>query len=66
MRHVVELRDDRYVYRLRLDATGHAHFAAHRDQFHDLIGTVEPVPASALGLRAPDARADVALIWAVD
>jgi len=62
VRQFVELRDARYIYRLRLDGNEHDELGRHRELFKQVIGSVEPIAA----VRTTVATADLSLVLGVD
>lgn len=62
-RHVVELRDDRYVYRLRFDCNAHDDVRRHGQLFKAVVGSVEPLPAATA---VAAAEAELSFLWSVE
>lgn len=62
VRHFVEMRDARYVYRLRLDCNEHDEVERHRGLFRSVVGSVEPISTPA----APPPLATLSDMWSID
>ena len=69
VRQMIELRDNIYAYRMRLDAVDHDRLSVHRLQFAELVGSVEPVPAAQLATPAAKdttAASEMSQLWGIE
>lgn len=62
VRQFVELRDARYVYRLRLDGNEHDELDRHRELFRAVVSSVEAIPAPT----TPAPISTLSEIWSID
>ena len=65
-RHIVELRDQVYAYRFRLDCGDHDQVDRHRDLFFQMIATASPLPVPVLEAPARSPASDLSLLLGVD
>ena len=66
VRHIVELRDQVYAYRFRLDCGDHDQVDRHRELFFQMIATAAPLPAPVVEVAARSPASDLSLLLGVD